>query len=488
MNTQHRASALAMLVVTATLTACSTAPGLSGAAADPVTLIAAWGNGPGGVGSDVLDALTRSSSPSSITVSEPTMPTGDATDEEGNTLAVLADGDADISVIRADRLATAGAHSIQALTAPLVVTNEDQALAIAADPVAAEAMADLRDIGLVGLALAPGGMRYLFGYQTPFETIDDLSDVTVNTRVGVGVDAIIESIGARTDHSVGGDRTDAAAAGSLRGIEVSLQQYQAVDRPAAMLTNVPLYEKFDVVVIRASAYDSLTQPQRDELSARVAGAIESALTARGDSASAFAEWCKLPGATAAPASPELTIALNDRIGAVATTMMADAELGPIIDRMAQLHDGTTDAELGACSESAQANAGTDKWTVTPEGAQTVLDGVWRAEATIEDFESLGVGYHDAAANAGVWTFTIANGRAVIDAPNGPDCLGQFNFAGEEISVVWSIEGNDNCMGAARGTFSRTGDTVYIEWVTERDGPVGVDQAIFGGGLVKVGDG
>ena len=245
------------------LSACATPPGHTGTSPDPVTLTSTWGNGAGGVGADVLDALVHPESDSPVTVSSPFSATDmDPDDEEGAALDVLAAGDADISVIRADRLAEAGADSLAPLQAPLVVTNNEQAAAIAADPVAADLMSGLSDIGLVGIALAPGGLRHTWGYQSAILGPKDYAGAVINTRVGSGVDALFAALGATTDHSVGDDRTAASHDGTLTGIETSLQQYQAVDRPAILTSNVSLYEKFDVVVIRADAYASLSRLNR----------------------------------------------------------------------------------------------------------------------------------------------------------------------------------------------------------------------------------
>ena len=172
-----------------------------------MTLTSTWGNGAGGIGADVLDALVHPEADSPVTVSSPfSAPDMDPADEEGAALDVLAAGDADISVIRADRLAEAGADSLAPLQAPLVVTNNEQAAAIAADPVAVDLMSGLADIGLVGIALAPGGLRHTWGYQSPILGPEDYAGAVINTRVaGREPMRCSPRLGATTDHSVGDD-------------------------------------------------------------------------------------------------------------------------------------------------------------------------------------------------------------------------------------------------------------------------------------------
>lgn len=475
---------VATLAVALLLTSCAAPLGRTGTPIDPVTLTSTWGNGPGGVGSDVLDALVQPSD-SAIAISAPGTEVGrDSDDEEGGAVAELAAGAADISVIRADRLVAAGAASLAPLQAPLVVTNEEQAAKIAADPVlSAATMADLRDIGLMGLALAPGGLRHPFGYVTPLLGPADYVGATINTRVGPGVNALIEALGASTDHSVGQERADAASSGTLRGIEVSLLQSQAVDRPAVLTANVTLYEKFDVVVIRSAAFDSLSAPQQAELVRVSQAAIETALDRRQTEAEAFASWCDSGSASAVLADGAALSAIKAALQPVLDHVMTASSSS--IDRMRALHDGTSDFTPVDCVPSAPSGAdGT--YQVTPSGDQTVLDGVWRLEISEAELTAAGVNFHDAQVNAGVWTLTIKNGIAVVDQPRGEDCAWQFSFDGDSVSLNQSYKGNAHCGGQGRGTFRIDGTTANFDWTAQRDYDLVLDTAMFQHGLVKVG--
>ena len=106
-------------------------------------------------------------------------------------------------------LVTAGAASLKGLQAPFVVTNNQQAAAVAADPIADKAMADLRKIHLVGLALVPGGLRHPFGYgDKPLLGASDYRAATINTRRRRRRHAITAASGCQEDHSIGTERTD----------------------------------------------------------------------------------------------------------------------------------------------------------------------------------------------------------------------------------------------------------------------------------------
>ena len=103
-----------------------------------------------------------------------------------------------------------------------------------------------------------------------------------------------------------------------------------------------------------------------------------------------------------------------------------------------------------------------------------------ARSPLEDFEAAGINFHDAQANAGVWTFDIDGGTATaIDQPKGPDCEGTFSFAGDRISLDWSTPGNGHCLRPEhRVPTSRDGDVVHITWETQRDYDVALDNALF----------
>ena len=211
--------------------------------------------------------------------------------EDTVTLAALAAGEVDLALLRAGRLTEEGADSLAPLGAPFVVTNDDQAIAIARDAVTDDLFASLPDIGLVGLGLVPVGLRHPFGYQEPLLGAADYLGQTINVRIDAGVQEILEALGASPDYSAGQERTDKVVGGELRGIELSLQIFGAVDQPAVMTSNVSLYERFDVVVVREPAWDALTTAQQDELTSSVAAARDEAYAAMGTEEALFDEWC-----------------------------------------------------------------------------------------------------------------------------------------------------------------------------------------------------
>ena len=143
-----------------------------------------------------------------------------------------------------------------------MVTNNDQAAAIAADPeLAQQLMGGLGKLGLVGLGLVPGGLRHPFAFGSrPLLGAERLHATRSSTcaRTQACRPCWTSSAPSRTTASTA--NATAQIRGRLRGIEISMQQAQAVDLPAVQTANVTLYEKFDVAVVRQR---HLGRPHRD---------------------------------------------------------------------------------------------------------------------------------------------------------------------------------------------------------------------------------
>ena len=256
------------------------------------------------------------------------------------------------------------------------------------------------------------GVRHPFGYGEPLLGAGDYAGQTINGRVDAGVKAILDALGARLDTSFAEERTQKVESGELRGIENSLQIFGAVDRPAVVTSNVNLYQRFDVVVVREAAWDGLTTDQQDQLRSAVAKARDAAYAAMGTEEALFLEWCREPGAGSAQASPEQLASLHAALDPVTEALAA--QHGPVIDRLRALHEGTSEPSGLDCPEgSASTPAGV---TLEPKGDQGVLDGTWRFANDEDELVAAGLTPSDANGNAGVWEMVVNGGDATLTTP------------------------------------------------------------------------
>jgi TRAP-type C4-dicarboxylate transport system substrate-binding protein len=439
---------VAVAVAGTLLAACGEPAGRTGSGTDPVSLTT-YEAGP----DEFLGRLAAGTVNSAVAIA--TVPNPNANgDGDTAALAALASGDLDLALIRSGRLTTEGAASLAPLGAPFLVSNNDQAIAIARDPVTEDLLADLPKIGLVGLGLVPMGVRHPFGYGEPLLGAADYAGQTINGRVDA---AILDALGARLDTSVNEERTRKVQSGELRGIEISLQIFGAVDRPAVVTSNVNLYQRFDVVVIRRAAWDGLTTDQQDQVRSAVAKARDEAYAAMGTEEALFGEWCREPGAGSAQASPEQLASLHAALDPVTEALAA--QHGPVIDRLRTLHEGTSEPSGLDCPA---ADASTPAWaTLEPTGDQGVLDGTWRFANDEDELVAAGLTPSDANGNAGVWEMVVNGGDATLALNGGRSCSSKLTFAGDQ--VLFFVGPEEWCGGYMRGTYSTDGDTVRFQW-------------------------
>ena len=472
---------LSVLLVTA---GCDSLPTRLGTTPDPVLITSVYAVHGGGVGTDVLDALVAETSGQAVSVDRP-LPSSSSKEEERDALDLLMSGEVDLTVVRSGALALRGAASIAVLQTPLLVVSPEHAAAVAADPVAADLMADLADLGLTGLALVPGGVRHPFGYGRARHGADDYRGIGMSTGVANGVDALIRALGARPDTTTDHLRSEQVAAGRLAAVEASLVQTGGVDLPAVVTSNVTLYTKFDVVVLRTDAWEGLSHAQQAVLQRAAVEAGRVAEAARDDEDAALERWCSTPQAASVVATvDELTSIARALVPAIEVAT-ADPQARHLADRVAALGEGTRPPRGRACG-SVEIHDTDEDVLVARAGDQAVFDGVWRIRATYQDFIDAGVSVADARANAGVWTLTIRDHVAAVDQPQGPDCAWDFFVNGDRVAVDLQHDGNDACFGLARGAWRRDGDVVWFTWEKERYYDVAIDNAFFAAGMHRIG--
>ena len=481
MTTRPLAPAAA-LALTLGLAGCAAAPTRLGTSTDPVTITSV--SGAPGVGAAALGALVSGTAHHPVSVRRPVAGSG-RPQEEFDALDKVTSGDADLTVVRAGALAQRGAASLAVLQTPLLVTSPEHADKVAADPVATDLMADLTHLGLTGLVLVPAGVRHPFGYGRALHGAADYQGLTLNSGPANGVDPMIEALGARPDHTVNEERLAEVTAGTLDAIEASLLQPGAVDRPAVVSSNVSLYTRFDVIVIRTDAWAGLGKEQQRALRTAAERAGRQAEKDLGTEDAALDDWCALPAAASVQASAADLSSIREALAPAVRAATSTASAKALADRVAALGAGT-EAPRGKVCGAVEMGTTNEDFLVKRTGDQSVFDGVWRIDAKYQDFIGLGVNATEAQANTGVWTLTVKDHLAVVDAPEGPACAWDFYVHGNQVSLDFMYDGNDTCYGLAQGTWRRDGDVIRFDWQKERYYDVAIDQGMFAGGMRRIG--
>ena len=465
-----------------TSVACAEPPAKTGGDIAPITLRATPTGPMNSPGRDLLELIGEkagSLSNGAVNIAVGDNPAGaDAENEDSAAIRFVRDGSADVAVVRAAAFSAEGVTGFAALQAPFLVDNEQLAARVAADPIAGEMLASLDQIGLVGLAIAPSGLRHPIGWYRPLLALSDYQGSTINTRPGLEIDQLFAAFGATTDHTIGDERISAAANGTLRGIEASLLQTPVGGAPAIMTVNVVLYTKFDVVIVNKRMFDGLSTPQRDVLRRAVIDAVPETLAARPSEADAHASWCAQEGVASVLADEADVDELQNAARTAIADLERDAYTKTVIARIRDLKTGTTAAALTACSGPNYVDS-----QVVAEGDQHVIDGTWRWETTRQDLLDAGVPPAEVDKDVGVKTFVLHGGELSGDTPDGR-CYGTYTINGNRFAWAWAPNGL--CGGDFGGTFTRSGDNLTFTF-----GPGDEGAAFYGGyfkgGLVRIGD-
>lgn len=480
-STRRPTQLLAASMLFMAIASCGNPPSKSGGDVGTATIHATSTGDPNSSAGDLMKRISSQvgslSNGSIEVVTGELLDSESETDQDGAMVEFVRSGDADVAVVRAGALSSAGAPRFAALQAPFLIDNQEAAEMVANDQIADDMLASLDDLGLVGLAVIPGGLRHPFGWYSPLVGIADYTNKRINTRPGRELDMLFDALGATTDHSVGQERATAATKGELNGVEVSLQMKFSTGPPLIMTANVVLYTKFDVVVVNKRFLDGLSDAQQAVLRGAVSSAIREELDDRAPETAAFQQWCGEIGNVAVKAKPSDIDELRQAVAPMIAEMERDPFTKIAIERIRQLAAGTKPADLGTCSGPAPASVAIDA-----VGDQSVIDGTWRFEVTEQNLLDAGVPATDATKDVGVHTFVFENGMLSGETPTIP-CYGTYAINGSQFS--WAFN-PDSCGGIFRGTFSRNGDT--MTFTIDQSNPDGPFFAgFFKDGLTRIAD-
>ena len=343
-----------------------------------------------------------------------------------------------------------------------MVTNNDQAAAIAADAELSEqVLSGLDDIGLVGLGLVPGGLRHPFGFGTEaLLGADDYRDQVINVREDAGVQAMLKET-RRPSRPLGQQRAgqcgrQAAARDGGGGPADRCRRSPGVQSP-----NVTLYEKFDVGVVRKEIWDGLSDAQRHDLldlPRRRPRRCRDAYHRGGGTGGLVHDTLRRKR----PATDAEIASLHKTLDPITDRLAEDPDFANALDRMRELGAGTVDPSPSACDVQEQPDASA-AYYVTRRRCQQ----------------------HGRPPQCGVWEFRIEDGYADGVQPDGRPCNGQFAVDGAQISFDFGVRGIEDCGGLMRGTYEIRGDRLFFDWEKELEYDLLLDQAMFAPGMVRI---
>lgn len=485
-RTRKQAVALVALAVIAAGCAEDAQSTKAGGARAPLTLRLGTEGSQGRPEADQIEEFARQVeqlSGGDVTI-EPVWEAGKMADGESTpggadqAVAVMVqDGELDMGMIPARAWDTMGVSSMQALTAPFLVTTNELTAGVTGDDFAEDMLAGLDDIGITGLALFPDALRHLFAFGDPILAPADVADKKIRALPSDATYALIEALGAEAVDVGGSSFSKGVASGEIVAAESSFALASSTLPALGTATgNLTLFPKVNSLVIDSDVFDDLSDDRQEILR-------EAALAARDwavanavsdvDEASAF---CERSGAVVLATDEELA-AFEDAARHLYAGLEQDDTTKALIERIRELKtDMPTPTRPEPCGGEPETTTTVD---AGEEATATFPAGVYRMEITGDVLVDAGVDRATAFGHAGTWTLTFGEDGTFSDG----DCQGA-TYSVEGDRVVIQMGPGPGCGTAANkvlftSTWSVDGDELLFTDVQSESGFDPLIETLFG---------
>lgn len=358
----------------------------------------------------------------------------DDPDAEADVARGLGSGRFDLAVVASRAWDRLGVASLAPLQDPMLVESDAAASAVAHDPVADDLMTDLGDVGVVGLALVPEGLRRLFSFAGPIEDPTALAGHGVIARPSRTTDAVLAALGAHA--VVPGSFDDAGASvvsGEVVAAESGLAWYDRLPTTTSLLVDLVLFPKVDVVGLAAATGHRLTDAQRSVLSDAARDTVGWVAHHLASDESLLDAYCRAGGLVswAHDAGRER---FRTALAAVEETWRADVHQAKVLHRLrtvvaASHHDVVVPA---SCRPDGPGPGGAPSAPPTPTAPalRAFPAGTWREVVSEQALLDAGVPAQRAQDDSGPWTVTFRDGR--LDFHDG--CHGTYAVSGDRVEL------------------------------------------------------
>jgi TRAP-type C4-dicarboxylate transport system substrate-binding protein len=331
---------------------------------------------------------------------EPVWRAGDGEEEWDQRVArKVISGTLDLGNVPSRAWDTEGVASLRALNAPFLITSDELLDAVVSSDLAEEMLAGLGDVGVVGLALVPEGLRRPFGFSQPLLGPEDYLGGVIRAPHSATTQALFRAFGATTT----GADTDVAA-------QVGMESAYAFDVEGPATGNVTFFPKVGALVVNGEVFAGLSDQHQQVLVEAAVQVRDWAIETRPRDVEQATGFCE-DGGTIVLADDADLAALAAAAEPVYAELEADPQTEAQIEAIRALQqDLATEAatpepcgtQLAADDgERDEPDAGTD---------DSVINGVYRWEFTREELEAAGEPPEEVDNNVGVWTNWFQDGR------------------------------------------------------------------------------
>jgi TRAP-type C4-dicarboxylate transport system substrate-binding protein len=401
---------IATVTVVAATSACQAPGGTDKTGNQTVVLKLASIDGVNGNGQSFgpqafIDGLTRISG-GRLKVEVSTSFGDAAADSESRLVRAIATGQVDGGWPSTRAFSRAGISGLEAVEAPMTITNFNAEKTLVTDPIAAQLLARLSTGGIHGLGLTVGPLRRPFAVHSALLEPHDWQGIAFRAFNSPVQSEAIQALGA-TPENLGFNWADHVKDGSLDGLEFDIPQYAAnrLTTEAGLVTaNVVLWPKIFVLSMNRRRFDSMTKEQQGWITLAAQQAVTASIQASYDETTPARALCSA-GARFVWASPEQVAATRAALQPVLDRLAADSVNGPTLTKIRAIatrfpQPVTPDVPADCKQAPSQAGAvGT-----VPSQASTLPDGVYRVQIAVPEVEAAGLNNGDGA--SGTWTMTV----------------------------------------------------------------------------------
>ncbi|WP_433200259.1 TRAP transporter substrate-binding protein [Dactylosporangium sp. CS-047395] len=267
---------------------------------------------------------------------------GYAPDFEQRITRDVASGRADLGWVGTGVFDTLGVDSFQALTAPLLVDSYALEQVVIDSEVPRKMLVDLGRLGVVGVAVLPGGLRKPIAVRRPLLAPADWQGITFQTFRSRGRSRAISALGAVPSDAFG-SLNDGIVRGEIQGFDKSLLALQInamAPRVPYVTANVNLWPQPVALLANPDRLAGLTDRQRGWLQRAALDAAAGSAALADRDVQLVAEACA-SGARFTDASAADIEALRSAFEPLYRELSEDPTTKTAIERLRQLRQTTT---------------------------------------------------------------------------------------------------------------------------------------------------
>ena len=358
-------------------------------------------------------------------------------------------GKADIGIAGARAWDTVGDKSFEALTAPMLISSYALQQKVLSSPIAKQMLASLKGLGLTGLGIRPGPLRYAIGFGRPLLGPADYRGKPIGVTESSVATAAFRALGASVrDVPAGGPIP------GLAGIESGVSSYfGSIDRRGGYLTgNIVLWPRPLVIFANSARLAQLSDKQRQILATAASDVQAQTSWLRNDSAYAASALCRAGRTRVVEATPGDIAALRSAMRPIYASLDRTASTRAFISSIEAMR-GTTGSEPSLTCAAAEA----------PAAKPGQLDGVYQFDVKPKDMRAAHADPSDMIpVNLGAMVFVFDRGRFADTQVYGSVCTwgyGKVTFTPTTLTLTIADGGGI----AANNGFSKPGEQFTYAW-------------------------